>query len=382
MSQNEDHAHSRIQYQSQKVFLENRFNLIQIRNVLPISPKPPPKFSSWYMKSFLGKLYETTERHLRISSVWICQKVHKWKLRMSELFARCLGHSLWRNRRGGGATVSTCGHVPSALSVTLAEHTEATDSQGEHFMEQRATDRSQKLGWSWTLEAKSEKSTFSGQWLKGLNSLGTSDSPTILSSQILEQDKKINKNSACRNCWFCVQRIHAGTSGSPGQAAPLRGGEGRGRRPGAERLPTGGLRASDAVLPPAAGPLGHPSPRRPGPTWSSCGSCSWGCPRYGNKWAPRRCQTSWQPGRSSRCPAGRMEKQRRIAEGGDEPALRLPSKCSPRPGSTQHQSRCRPDPAQTRWAGSSALLNKMPHVLIYKVKPHRAFVMEVRDPEN
>jgi hypothetical protein len=45
------------------------------------------------------------------------------------------------------------------------------------------------------------------------------------------------------------------------------------------------------------------SPEKPGPTGPSCGSCSLGCPRCGNKWAPRRCRTSWQLGRSSQCPA-------------------------------------------------------------------------------
>lgn len=42
----EPHTHYTIQFQSQQAFLENRFNLPQITNVLSLSPKPPPKFSS------------------------------------------------------------------------------------------------------------------------------------------------------------------------------------------------------------------------------------------------------------------------------------------------------------------------------------------------
>ena len=56
------------------------------------------------------------------------------------------------------------------------------------------------------------------------------------------------------------------------------------------------------------------SPKNWGPTWPSCGSCSWGCPRCGNKWAPHRCQTSWRPGRPSQYPAAMTKKQRRITE--------------------------------------------------------------------
>ena len=40
---------------------------------------------------------------------------------------------------------------------------------------------------------------------------------------------------------------------------------------------------------------------------TSCGSCSWGCPRWGSTWAPRPCRTSSAPGNSSRCRATEME---------------------------------------------------------------------------
>lgn len=105
ISQNEGHTHSRIQYQSQKVFLENRFNRIQIRNVLHLSPKPHLKFSR-YMKHFLGKMFEYSKRNLHISSVLIYQKVHNQKISTSEPSTRCLDHSLWRKRRGEGITVT------------------------------------------------------------------------------------------------------------------------------------------------------------------------------------------------------------------------------------------------------------------------------------
>lgn len=59
------------------------------------------------MKSLLGKLYETTERNLRISSGWICQKVHKQKLSMFEL--------LTGGKGGVEGLVTTCEHTPLCL---------------------------------------------------------------------------------------------------------------------------------------------------------------------------------------------------------------------------------------------------------------------------
>ena len=108
-------------------------------------PKPPPKFSSWYMKSFLGKLYETTERNLRISSVWICQKVHKQKLQcLSCSWGAWVTH--WRKGRGAGTSHHVRTRSPLPCQLTLVAHTEAKHSQGEGFTEQRVTERSQKLG--------------------------------------------------------------------------------------------------------------------------------------------------------------------------------------------------------------------------------------------
>lgn len=115
--------------------------------------------------------------------------------------------------------------------------------------------------------------------------------------QSLEKGTKINKNRERRNCWFCDWRN--GTrmpvfTCSICEAAPCveAGGHFCARSSAVWwRCTCSGCSSKCR------------SPKKRGPTWPSCESCSWGCPRCGNTWALRRCQTSWQPGKSSQYPA-------------------------------------------------------------------------------
>nr|KAF6314923.1 hypothetical protein mMyoMyo1_008698 [Myotis myotis] len=100
------HTQSRIQFQSQKVFLENRFNFIQIRNIC-LSAKPPPnKVILWTNEqNFLLKNFKDSKRKLHISLMVIDQKLHNQEVSTSDLATRCPDHSLQRTG-GGGASQS------------------------------------------------------------------------------------------------------------------------------------------------------------------------------------------------------------------------------------------------------------------------------------
>lgn len=90
-------THSRIQFQSQKVFLENRFNFIQIRNVLCLSPKPP----SNKVIFLTNENFVASKGKHHISLMLIHQKVQNQKVSTSDLSTRRLAHSLRSKGRGG-----------------------------------------------------------------------------------------------------------------------------------------------------------------------------------------------------------------------------------------------------------------------------------------
>lgn len=129
------------------VFLENRFNLIQIRNVLLLSPKPPSNNvlvlinEKIYRKTFLK-----TEKENFIFLQ--CRSIKRY-INPSFKFWPRLDHSLWR-KRGVGEKRSHLGFECKSSSLpcqlTLVQGSGVKDSQGKGFTEQRVTERSQKRG--------------------------------------------------------------------------------------------------------------------------------------------------------------------------------------------------------------------------------------------
>lgn len=129
-------VHSRIQFWSQNVFLENRFNLIQIRNVLCLSLKKQiQSYTLAKLKLFGGGgwILKTVKRKLHIPLISIHQNVHNEKPSRLDLPTRCLSDSLQRKGERGRITLTA---AIWSLKKFFSTHLKANDPQGKVSMNQ------------------------------------------------------------------------------------------------------------------------------------------------------------------------------------------------------------------------------------------------------